>query len=336
MTAVPLRPTAPPRPARQQHHRTRTALHVAARDKTPLAVTYWAGPTTTNTVVFLHGLCLAQTAWCTQINAVLRHFGPNTSVISYDHRGHGQSGAAPIRTYRIDQLADDLDQILTTLRIHGPVTLVGHSLGAMVALTYLANSTRRCSAPITGLVLCATAAGKLTTCGIGRLLTLPALGAILRVVEHTPDRATGALVAPLSLALSRLRTHGSVEHQTLANVIANALTTTALSTAVGFLPSLRDYDQLHTLTAITACTTIISGGTDLLTPPEHSTHMAANIAGAAHVHIPHAGHMLPQQAARRVNTAITDTITAATERSPHRNPPRSLHNDTRVLELANG
>jgi len=259
---------------RRRDHRITTA------DGTSLAVAQWAGPNTAHTAVFLHGLCLNRTAWTTQINYVLRRFGSDTQVISYDHRGHGHSGSAPMSTYRIDQLADDLDHVLTTLTVTGSLTLIGHSLGAMVALTYLAQPARACTAAVDGLVVCASAAGRLSERGISRLLATPALNTLYSVVDRTPARAARALTAPLS-------------------------------TAVGFLPSLRDYDQRRTLPSIQAHTTIISGGADLLTPPAHAEEMAAAIPGATHLHVPDAGHMLPQQAPHCVSAAIRRTIAAA-------------------------
>lgn len=310
-------------PTHSEVGRRRTNHRITARDGTPLSVVEWTGHATTRrTIVFLHGLCLNRSSWTTQINHLLRRSGPDTRVISYDHRGHGASGSAPMRTYTVDQLADDLDQVLTALCSDSPVILVGHSLGAMVALSFLAQPSRACNAPVRGLVLCATAAGRLTEYGIGRLLATPALGALVSVVDHAPLRATRALASPLCATLTRLRSHGGAEHQTLTALTATALTTTALSTAVGFLPSLRDYDKHDALSSIRVHTTIISGGADLLTPPVHSEQMAASIAGATHLHIPSAGHMLPQQAPHCVSDAIRRTI-AATTVSPLNRPLRS-------------
>ena len=88
-------------------------------------------------------------------------------VISYDHRGHGTSARAPINTYRIDQLADDLAQVLTALEVTTPLTLVGHSMGAMTVLAYLGRPAAERPVEPQGLVLVATAAGKLAERGLG-------------------------------------------------------------------------------------------------------------------------------------------------------------------------
>jgi pimeloyl-ACP methyl ester carboxylesterase len=114
-------------------------LLVRISDGVSLAVCDTGPRTAEHTVVFLHGLCLNQTSWERQITYLLRRCGRSVRVISYDHRGHGRSAAAPMNTYRIDQLADDLAQLLTALDVTGPLTLVGHSMGGMTALAYLAR-----------------------------------------------------------------------------------------------------------------------------------------------------------------------------------------------------
>ena len=107
---------------------------VRTSDGVSLAVCDTGPRSAEHTVVFLHGLCLNQTSWEPQITYLLRRYGRSVRVISYDHRGHGRSAAAPMNSYRIDQLADDLAQVLTALAVTGPLTLVGHSMGGMTAL----------------------------------------------------------------------------------------------------------------------------------------------------------------------------------------------------------
>jgi pimeloyl-ACP methyl ester carboxylesterase len=275
-------------------------------DGVRLAVCDTGPHTAEHTVVFLHGLCLNQTSWERQITYLLRRYGQSVRVISYDHRGHGRSAAAPMNTYRIDQLADDLAQVLTALNVTGTLTLVGHSMGAMTALAYLGRPAAERPIEPHGLVLAATAAGKLAERGLARLLATPATAALVGLVGHTPEHA---LHAPVRLIRATLRRwHGHAHSATLAAVTAAALTTTPVATAVGFLPSLRTYNQYASLATIHARTVVISGGADPLTPPSHAADLTAGICGAEHVHVPYAGHMLPQQAPHVINDAIRRTI----------------------------
>src|ERR1700727_3852923 len=79
-----------------------------------------------HTVVLLHGLCLNQDAWQIQIGPLRRRYGDGIRIISYDHRGHGDSGAAPMHTYHIDRLATDLADLLGTPGVEGPLTPGGN------------------------------------------------------------------------------------------------------------------------------------------------------------------------------------------------------------------
>jgi pimeloyl-ACP methyl ester carboxylesterase len=292
---------------------------VRTSDGVRLAVCDTGRRTADHTVVFLHGLCLNQTSWERQITYLVRRYGRSVRVISYDHRGHGRSAAAPMSSYRIDQLADDLARVLTALDVSGPLTLVGHSMGAMTALAYLGRPAAERPIEPHGLVLIATCAGKLAERGLARLLATPAPAALVGLIEHTPKNALHALVGPVCATLRRWRGHG--HSATLAAVTVAALTTTPVATAVGFLPSLRAYDQYATLATINARTVVISGGADPLTPSSHAADLTAGICGAEHVHVPYAGHMLPQQAPHVINDAIRRTIArpaSAHAMSPHR------------------
>lgn len=289
--------------------RVRRKLNILTADGTLLSVDDWSAQGYERTVVFLHGLCLTRKAWSVQARELLRRSGTETRVVSYDHRGHGASGSAARTSYHVGQLAADIDHVLAELRVRGPVILVGHSMGAMTALEYVTGADR--SFDVAGLVLCATAAGHLAAQGIGRLLEIPAAVAVADALARCPDRAGGALAAPLRLALDRVATAGRGRNAALAGVFAEALETNPLSTAVGFLTSLRDFDRTPQLPGITARTTILSGGTDMLTPPSLSREMEASIPGATHIHIPTAGHMLPQEEPRTVSAAILTTVQEA-------------------------
>lgn len=280
---------------------------VAMDDGTKLAVRDYGRPEAERTVVFVHGLCLSQMCWRRQIDALVAWFGDAVRVISYDHRGHGRSGQAPMCTYRIERLAEDLAQVMAVMQVSGTVTLVGHSMGGMTALGYLGLPAGRRPVEPAGLVLLATAAGKLRQRGMGRLLGTPATAALFGVVDRAPEQAVKALVGPVCATLGRWR-RGAASAATVAAVAADALATVSVSTAVGFLPALRDYDQYPTLATIQARTVVVSGGADPLTPAIHARDLAAGIPGAEHVHVPGAGHMLPQEAAAVVHQAIRRVI----------------------------
>jgi pimeloyl-ACP methyl ester carboxylesterase len=284
---------------------TDDGVRLAVRD-------YCADGTAKHTVVLLHGLSLSQEIWESQIEALQQRWGDDVRVITYDHRGHGRSGGAAMDTYRVDQLGADLAAVLAALDVTGPLTLAGHSMGGMTALAYLGRPAQGRPVEPQGLVLIASAAGRLSERGIGRLLATPATGALFELVRRMPrrgtDRAIQTLIGPLRNALSSYAERD--ERNALAAVAQKAVGTTSLSTLAGFLLGLKRYDEYRTLASITAKTVVLSGGADRLTPPSHARDIAASVPGAVHLQHPTAGHMLLQDAPEFVTGAINRAMSA--------------------------
>jgi pimeloyl-ACP methyl ester carboxylesterase len=278
---------------------TSDGVRLAVRD-------YGSAGAANHTVVLLHGLCLTKSSWALQIRELRLRWGNSLRIITYDHRGHGGSTGAKMQTYQIDRLAADLADVLTALRVRGPLTLAGHSMGGMTALAYLGHPT--CDRPVEpqGLVLVATAAGRLAERGLGRLLGTPMTGVLFGLVDRIPrraaDQAIEGLTRPIRDGLVRYSGHG------IADATASAIHTISLTTAAGFLPSLKRYDQYHTLKSIGAKTIVISGGADMTTPATHARDLAATIPGATHLHRPTAGHMLLQEESGLVTNAIDSVM----------------------------
>jgi pimeloyl-ACP methyl ester carboxylesterase len=90
-------------------------------------------------VVMLHGLLLGSIAsWYFNVAPVLAR---GRRVLLYDLRGHGMSERTP-RGYDLATMAADLEGLLETLA-DGPVDLVGHSFGALVALRFALDHPER-------------------------------------------------------------------------------------------------------------------------------------------------------------------------------------------------
>lgn len=284
---------------------TSDGVRLAVRD-------YGAAGARRHTVVLLHGLCLTQSSWALQVRHLVRRWGHDVRIISYDHRGHGRSTGADMHTYRIDRLAADLADVLKVLHVSGPVTLAGHSMGGMTALAYLGLPAADRPVEPQGLVLVATAAGRLAERGLGRLLASRATGVVFDLVHQMPQRATdraiNGMVRPVFEGVMR---YAGMDRSGAGAVTRSAIHTISLTTAAGFLPSLKRYDQYDALASIAANTIVISGGADMTTPAEHARDLAAAIPGAAHVHRPTAGHMLLEEDAQCVSDAIDRVMSSA-------------------------
>jgi len=100
-------------------HGTRARLHVLRVADPP------APP-----VLALHGLGVAGTIW----QGFARRLLPHLAVVAPDLRGHGQSDAPPSGYLPTDYANDLIELIEDEDWLEAPVPVVGHSLGALVAL----------------------------------------------------------------------------------------------------------------------------------------------------------------------------------------------------------
>lgn len=123
------------------------------------------------------------------------------AVQAYDQRGHGASGGGRGQMAADDSLLADLGQVLGHLRrapSAGPLILLGHSLGGLVAARYVAEGLQAAPAPwwqaVDGLVLSSpaldagmTAFQKLLTAVVSRVAPSLAVGNGLNVNDICRD-----------------------------------------------------------------------------------------------------------------------------------------------------
>jgi pimeloyl-ACP methyl ester carboxylesterase len=89
------------------------------------------------TVVLIHGVGMNQTVWSPQIEALTASY----QVVVYDMLGHGDS-ALPTAAPTLDEYASQLKALLDAMRIER-AHVVGHSMGALVALEFALRHPQR-------------------------------------------------------------------------------------------------------------------------------------------------------------------------------------------------
>ena len=105
-------------------------LRITSADGTELYAEAF-GPDDADTVVLAHGWTEQLTFWGPVIKR-LRARG--LRVVAYDLRGHGRSRPAADGDYALERFGEDLEAVLAVAGAgddREPVTVVGHSLGAM-------------------------------------------------------------------------------------------------------------------------------------------------------------------------------------------------------------
>ncbi|WP_280308059.1 alpha/beta fold hydrolase [Nocardia abscessus] len=288
---------------------------VSATDGVPLAVHVFGAEEAPATVVFVHGHCLHTESWSYLRGHLLRQWGSDTRMVFYDHRGHGESGAAHPSTYTIEQLAHDLDTVLRTVAPTGPVILVGHSMGAMVVLAYARLHPETIGTRIAGVALLAGAANSITEVGLARLLNRRTVASLQAAVTRAPRamRASQRLTRRLLAPLLREAGFGTRKVNPRMAALATAmLNDTPLLTMAGFLHSLITFDEtatLHRLGTIPAL--VLAGSADLIVPFAHSVALASQLAGSELVRLEGAGHSVMLERAEEVALSIVALVERA-------------------------
>jgi pimeloyl-ACP methyl ester carboxylesterase len=91
-------------------------------------------------VILLHGAGMDGRLWAEQARPLADEY----HLVVPDLRGHGRTGGSSREDYSIDLFADDVRALADTLDVGSPV-VVGHSMGAFVALVYAAHHTDVCA-----------------------------------------------------------------------------------------------------------------------------------------------------------------------------------------------
>lgn len=293
------------------HHIT-----VSADDGVPIAVREFGSPDAPITVVFAHGHCLRTESWVLLREHLMRHWDvDDTHMVFYDHRGHGDSGVADPRTYTIDQLAHDLDAVLRAVVPVGPIVLVGHSMGAMVALAYARLFPETIGTRIVGVGLIAGAANSVTRVGLGRLLSGPAVTSLQVAVRRAPRVMQASKHWSRRFFEPMMRDAALGTRKVSPRVLAVATTIlneTPLLTMSAFLDSLIRFDEtasLHRLGQIPAL--VLAGSADIVIPFAHSVVLASQLDDAELVRLDGAGHSVILERAEDVAAAIVGLVDRA-------------------------
>ena len=235
-------------------------------------------------VVFLHGIGGNRTNWYGQ----LEHFSNRFCVVTGDARGYGASNDSP-QTLKFSDFADDLLRLLDHCKAER-AHLVGLSMGGMIIQDFYGRYPER----VATLALVDTSSG---FGGVPEEVRRDFLARRLDPLEKglTPvDIAPGVvevLVAKSASAAIREQLRGSL----------SALRVEPYKQA---LHAIVTTDFRPVLPKITVPTLVVVGEEDIVTPPSASEFLVKNIAGAALVKIPGAGHLTNIEKPEAFNAAL--------------------------------
>lgn len=270
-------------------------------------------------VVLIHGLGLRGALW----NRVRAALGDRHLQVRIDLRGAGASRETEREPLTLERWSDDLGEVLRSLGLGRPV-LVGHSLGASIALKHALDHPDR----VGGLVLIG---GEADLGNLAPRMTLSAeriesLGMQAWVDEHwskNPPFSESSLASDPSMLdeyRALLLENDPVDYVRQCRAIATA---EPLSGRLG---------------EVAVPTLVIVGGRDDRTLPEHGRALAYAIPGAEVVELADAGHSIPLEAPVETARAIAAFVAEIEARQAAENGDgaRVLRGDTTPRNATEG
>lgn len=226
--------------------------------------------------------------------------GEVAQVVFIDHRGTGFSSSAPLETYTIEQIADDIEALRHHLGL-GKIMFLGHSFGGMVGQVY----AQRHPASLSKLILSHTApdygfweeaqeiAMRIATPEQKEVFRELFEGGITNQEEYEawwercyPLYFRHADQEVLDQLSARSRGKFEVSQYMMANEIPK-------------------YDALAGLADIDVPTLVLSSAYDWVTPPSQGERIAAAIPNAEYVLFEESGH---EPFAREEQQAYLDVV----------------------------
>lgn len=293
---------------------------ITTPDGIPLVVREVGPVTAPLTVVFAHGFCMRMGSFHFQRAALAQRWGKQVRMVFYDQRGHGQSATAPIETYSVEQLGQDLETILQVMVPRGPVVLVGHSMGGMTVLSHARQFPQsygnRSGRRVVGAALISSAAEGVPRSPLGEVLQNPALEAVRFATRYVPGLVHRTRGAARAVLRPILKTASFGDDEVSPSVVAFSeamIHETTVDTLVEFLHALEVHDETAALPVLAKIPTLIAcGDRDLLTPHKHSEEMAAALLNCELVILPGVGHMAMLEQPDVIDDALVRLVERAT------------------------
>jgi pimeloyl-ACP methyl ester carboxylesterase len=230
-------------------------------------------------VVLVHGIRTSATMWRAQEEFLTERGNPFTTV---DLPGHGGRMA---EDFTLDHALSTIDDAVQAAAAKGPVLLVGHSMGGLLAVEYAGQED---APPIAGLIAASCTA-------IPRRNALATYRLFIRALDSLPDRGDWLAARVLELTLPE---------ETRADVSAGGYAYEAQHVALGSLEAL---DLAAALPRIQVPTWFINGQYDQLRINERQ--FMALKPDAELIVVPRTSHLVTVMRPRVFNALLAVALT---------------------------
>lgn len=245
------------------------------------------GPSGAPAFLFVNGLACPSFYWDSMRDA----FRGRATLVSFDLKGHGTSGAARTREgATIEGCAEDAALALAEANIDQAVVF-GFSMGCQVALEMIRRHASRVAAYVLALGAYERPFGTLLHGKLGPVPKAMIGAAPAPLVGASLKLGKAAMRVPLfhKLAQRTSMVGPQTSHAQMAPFYAHMGDIDA-GTWIGLARSAADHSAADLLAEVRVPSLVITGGRDTLTPPSIGRAMAAGIRGADYLEVPTATH----------------------------------------------
>lgn len=256
--------------------------------------TEWFPGSGAGTIVFTHGWCLTEAVWHYQKRDLA---GGDHGLVTWDLPGHGHSSSVGSGNLSLSVAADALGRVVDEYA-DGGVILVGHSLGGVITLSYLARP--EAASAVRGAVLVSTPMMHVARSIAGRwpgaVFEARVLGRIMESVvgseltDRFLKRDLGeAELHRLSYLVVRLG-FGKNPSPSHVRFIRDAIASVSPRARADTYRLMAGYDATKDLPKIKTPTLVVIGGRDRLVNPEESIQLGKRLPRAQTLRLPEEGH----------------------------------------------
>ena len=231
------------------------------------------------TIVFVHGVVCTLDAWHYQ-RLALRG---KVRMVFMDQRSHGASDVADRDSSTIENLAADLHAVIEACT-HGPVVLVGHSMGGMTIMQLAADHPELFGDRVVGVMLVSTSSRLPLVSSPAARRIVPFARRAAPLVDWGKGFNSYSIVRRWGLGPNAQERHVDMTNEMILQAPTRVLT--------DFHPMFAALDVRHALQTLSHIPTIVVAGThDSVTPLSHSRRIADGITGSSLVIFEDTGHM---------------------------------------------